>query len=183
MALLLAAGLLAATAVALWYLSRNSRKLLKLTARIAASALVCASALSLLGFLFRGAMCGQYEFPPISSGDGKRLAQVSEVDCGAVDHFHSSVQLWQQREGFFAHLFGKRANATTVFTVGDDPRLIDLSWKDNRTVLIRYPIGSRYVEEYHCESGWDGVRIECIGYAPDHGKPVAKMPSVRRWLW
>ncbi len=32
---------------------------------------------------------------------GKRLAQVSEVDCGVVDHFHSSVQLWRNRQGFF----------------------------------------------------------------------------------
>lgn len=183
MALLLVAGLLAATAVVLWYLPRKSRRLWKLTGGIAAGILICASAMSTLGFLFRGAMCGQYEFPPISSGDGRLLAQIREVDCGAVDHFHTSVELWLDRQGVFAHILGKRRQSSTVFTVAHDPRLIDLAWKDTRTLIIRFPNDSRYMEEYRCESEWDGVRIECNGYVPDYGKPVAKMPPVQRRLW
>lgn len=183
MVLLLVAGLLAATAVALWYLPRNSRRLWKLTARIAAGVLICASALPLLGFLFSSAMCGRYEFPPLSSRDGKLAAEVSEEDCGAVDSFHSSVNLWQHREGFFAHLFGKRARSTTVFTVGHDPRLIDLSWKDDRTLLIRYPSDSRNPAEFWCQSQWEGMRVECVGYIPDYSKPVGKMPPVQKRLW
>jgi hypothetical protein len=183
MVLLLVGGLLAASAVALWYLPRNSRRLWKQPARIAAGFLTCASALALLGFLFRGAMCGQYEFAPVSSSNGKRLAQVSEVDCGAVDHFHSSVQLWRNRQGFFAYIFGKRVRPTTVFTVGHSPLLIGLAWKDDQTLMIRFPSDSPYMEDYRCESEWDGVRIECIGYVPDYGKPVAQMPPVHRWFW
>ena len=110
MILLLIATLLAATAVALWYFTRNSRRPWKLTARIAAGVLICASALPFLGFIFRGAMCGQYKFPPISSSDGKRLAQISEVDCGAVD----SVQLSLNRQRFFAHIFGKGMRSAIV---------------------------------------------------------------------
>lgn len=178
MALLLAAGLLAATAIALWYLPRNSRRLWKLTARIAAGILICASALPLLGFLFRTVMCGRYEFPPVSSRDGKLAAEVSEEDCGAVDSFHSSVNLWQHGEGFFAHLFGKRAHSTTVFTVGHDPRLIDLLWKDDRTLLIRYPSDFRSPAEFWCQS-----QVECVGYLPDYSKSVGKMPPVQRGLW
>ena len=183
MVLLLVAGLLVATAAALWYLPRNSRRVWKLTARIAAGVLMCASALPLLGFLFSSAMCGRYEFPPISSGDGKLAADVSEADCGAVDSFHSSVNLWQHREGFFAHLFGKRGHSTTVFTVGHDPRLIDLSWKNDRTLLIRYPSDSPNPAEFWCQSQWEGIRIECVGYAPDYSRPVGKMPPVQRGLW
>ncbi len=182
MILLLVAGLLAATAGVLWYLPRNSRSLWKLTARIAAGILICASALPLLVLLFTGAVCGRYEFPPISSRDGKLAAEVGEEDCGAVDSFHSSVQLWQRREGFFAHLLGKRAHAATVFTVGHDPRLIDLSWKDDRTLLIRFPSDSRNPAELWCQSQWEGIQIECVGYAPDYSKPVGKMPPVQR-LW
>jgi hypothetical protein len=181
MVLLLVAGLLAATAVVLWYLPRNKRRLWKITARIAAGIIICASALPLLVFLFTSAMCGRYEFPPISSRDGKLVAEVSEEDCGAVDSFHSSVNLRQYREGFFAHLFGKRAHS--VFTVGHDPRLIDLSWKDDRTLLIRYPSDSRNPAEFWCQSQWQGVRIECVGYAPDYSMPVGKMPPVQRGLW
>ena len=182
--LLLVAGLLVGTAVALWYLSRNSRRLWKITARIAAGVLLFASALPLLlGFIFSHAMCGRYEFTPISSGDGRLAAQVIEEDCGAVDSFHSSVYLWQRRNGFFVHLFGKRAHSTTVFTVGDDPRLIDITWKDDRTLLIRYPSDSQYPGEFRCQSQWEGIKIECIGYAPDYNKPVGKMPPAQRLLW
>jgi hypothetical protein len=88
---------------------------------------MCGSALTLLLFLFSGAMCGRYEFAPISSRDGKLAAEVSEEDCGAGDSFHSSVHLWQNRQGFFAHLLGRRGHSTAVFTVGHDPRLINLS--------------------------------------------------------
>ena len=77
---------------------------------------------------------------------------MSEEDCGAMDSFHSSVKLCQHREGFFAHLFGKRAHSTTVFTVGHDPRLIDLAWKDDRTLLIRYPGDYRNPAELRCEA-------------------------------
>jgi len=100
-----------------------------------------------------------------------------------VDSFHSSVNLWQHREGFFAHLFGKRARSTTVFTVGHDPRLIDLSWKDDRTLLIRYPSDSRNPAEFWCQSQWEGMRVECVGYIPDYSKPVGKMPPVQKRLW
>lgn len=183
MVLILVAGVLAAAAVALWYLPRNSRRLWKLPARIAAGLLICASALPLLGFIFGSIMCGRYEFPPISSRDGKLTAELSERDCGAVDSFHSSVSLWHHQGGFFAHLFGKRVHSTTVFTVGHDPRLIDLSWKDDRTLLIHYPNDSRDPAEFSCQSQWEGIRIECVGYAPDYSKPVGKMPPVQRGLW
>ena len=183
MALLMIGALLAAAAIALWLLPRNSRWRWKLLGRIAAGILMCGSALTLLLFLFGSAMCGRYEFPPISSRDGKLTAEVSEEDCGAVDSFHSSVNLWQDRQGFFMHLFGRRGHLTRVFTVGHDPRLIDLSWKDDRTLLIRYPSDSPYPTEFRCQSQWEGIQIECVGYAPDYGKPVGKMPPVHRGLW
>lgn len=183
MVLLLIACVLAAAAGLLWYLPRNKRLLWKLTARILCGVLMCASALVLLGFLFRGAMCGRYELRPVSTRDGQLAAQLSEVDCGAVDSFHSSVQLRWNRRGLITCLFGKRGNSTTVFTVGHDPRLIDLAWKDDRTLVIRYPNDSRYVEEFRCQSEWEGVHIECVGYVPDYSKPVGAMPPVRRWFW
>jgi hypothetical protein len=188
MVLLLIAGALAAAALFLWYISRNKGPLLKLTARIPAGVLICASLLTLLAALFplpfRGAMCNWYEFPPISSSDGKQFAQVNEVDCGAPDDDHSFVQLWRERQGFFAHIFGKHGYPTTVMTVGHDPRLIDVAWRDNRTLIIRYPNDySGYGEEYRCQTKSGDIRIECIGYLPDYSKPLAKMPPVRRWPW
>ena len=182
MVLLLFTGLSAAVAVALWHLTRKSQRYWKLSARIGAVALTCISALTLLGFLFRGAMCGRYDFPPVSSADGRLIAQVSEVDCGAVDSFHSSVQLWREKQGISAHLFGKREHSMTVFTIGHDPQLLELEWK-GRMLLIHYPNDSRSLDEFRCQSKWDDVQIDCIAYTPDYSKPVAKMPPVTRWFW
>jgi hypothetical protein len=64
-----------------------------------------------------------------------------------------------------------------VFTVGHDARLIDLSWKDERTRLIRYPSDSRKPAEFRCQSQGEGIQIECVGYAADYSKPVGKMPT------
>jgi hypothetical protein len=69
-------------------------------------------------------------------------------------------------------------------TVGHDPRLIDVAWQDNRTLIIRYPNDySRYAEEYRCQTKSGDIRIECIGYTPDYAKPLATMPPLRRWPW
>ena|ERR1019366_8871151 len=139
MALLLFAAILAAAACVLWFLPRNSQRLWKLTIRISAGILMCASALTLLGFLFRGAMCGRYEFPPILS------CRVTEDDI-------------------------------------NQPRVMS-DCKYGHRVLIRYPNDSRYAEEFRCQPEWEGIHIECVGYAPDYTKPVGQMPPVRRWLW
>jgi hypothetical protein len=182
--LLLVAGLcLVAIAVSLWYWTRNSRTQWKVLARIGAVALAGISALTLLLFLFSGAMCGRYDFDPVSSSDGRLMAQVSEEDCGAVDSFHSSVQLWRENRDIFSKLFGKRGYSKTVFTVGHDPRLLKLEWKSARTMLIQYPNDSRSLGEFRCQTQWDDVQIECVAYTPDYSKPVGKMPPVKRWLW
>jgi hypothetical protein len=183
MVLLLSAGLLAAVAFALWYVTRKSRRYWKLSARVVAVALTCISALTLLLFLFTAGMCGRYDFPSVSSADGRLIAQVSEEDCGAMDSFHSSIQLWREKQGTSAHLFGKRRHSMTVFTVGHDPRLLELEWKDARTLLIRYPNDSRNLDEFRCQSRWDDVQIECIAYTPDYSKPAVEMPPVKRGLW
>lgn len=183
MFLLIIAALLIAAAVAVWFLPRKKRWYWKLLGRTASGILACGSGLTLLLFLFGGVMCGRYEFSPVSSMDGKLTAEVSEEDCGAVDSFHSSVDLWQNRQGFFAHMLGKQGYATTIFTVGNDPRRINLSWKDDRTLLIRYPSDSSDPSEFSCRSQWRNIQIECVGYVPDYNTPVGSMPPVQRWRW
>lgn len=180
MVLLFVAGLLVTTAIVLWYLPRKSRMLWKVAGRIASGLLVCASVPLFLAFLWGSVMCGSYEFTPISSPDWRLAAEVTEEDCGATDSFHSSVNVWQYREGLFAHLFGKRAHSTTVFTVEHDPRLIDVAWQDDRTLLIQYPNDYRNPAEFMCQSQWKSIRVECIGYAPDYNKPLSSMPPVQR---
>ena len=183
MALLITAVLFIGAAIVLWFLPRNSRWYWKLLGRGAAGLLFCASTLTFLIFLFGVTACGRYEFPPVPSKDGRLIAQVSEEDCGAVDSFHSSVKLWERRQRPSAWLLGKQGNSVTVFTVGHDPRLIDLSWKDNRRLLIRYPNDSHDPTEFSCQPQWGTIQIDCVGYSPDYNKPVAGMPPVHSWAW
>lgn len=110
------------------------------------------------------------------------IAQVSEEDCGAVDSFQSFVPLWREKQGTSARLFGKREHSMTVFTVGHDPRLLGLEWKDARTLIIRYPNDSRSLREFRCQSRSDDVQIECIAYTPDYSKPAVEMPPCQKFL-
>ncbi|MGA7522410.1 MAG: hypothetical protein WBW84_08000 [Acidobacteriaceae bacterium] len=61
--------------------------------------------------------------------------------------------------------------------------MIDLSWKDDRTLLIRYPNGSRDPAEFSCQPHWGTIHIDCVGYSPDSSKPVGKMPPVQSCVW
>ena len=183
MTFLISSAFLIGAAVVLWRLPRNSRWQWKLLGRVTAGILACACVLVLLLFVFVGGMCGRYEFPEISSKDGRFVARVSEEDCGAVDSFHSSVQLWQNRQGISARLFGRRGHSEAVFAVGNDPRFIDLTWKNDRTLLIVYPNDSRDPSEFRCQSQRGAIHIECVGYAPDYSRPVGEMPPVHRLWW
>ena len=183
MVLLIIAPSLVAAAVALWLFPRKRRWYWKLLGRTVSGILAFGSGLTWVLFLSGSVMCGRYEFSPVSSTDGKLAAEVREEDCGAVDSFHSSVELWQNRDGFFAHLLGKRGQSTTVFSVGNDPRRIELLWKDNQTLLIRYPSDSRDPTEFSCRSQWKNIQIECLKYTPDYNIPVGSMPPVKRGLW
>jgi hypothetical protein len=152
MVLLVVASVVAAVAIGLWHLTRNSRKQWKVFVRIAAVALMSISTLAVLLFLLGSAMSGHYDFDPVASSDGRLMAQVSEEDCGATDSFHSSVQLWRYKQGILSKLFGKRDHSQTVFTLGHDPRLVKLEWKSVKTLLIHYPDDSRSAGEFRCQS-------------------------------
>ena len=84
-------------------------------------------------------MCGSYDFPPVSSPNGHLLAQVNEVDCGAIDSFHSSVEIKRQEQGVRSLLGLQRDDGATVLTVGGDARLLQLEWEGDDKLLIRYP--------------------------------------------
>jgi len=183
MLLLVAALLVAAMAIGLWIVGRRGRGVWKIFAGIGAAVLASGSALLILLFLFTAAMCGRYDFPPVSSADGGLVASVSETDCGAVDSFHSTVQVWRKNRSTLLHPFGGRVYVTTIFTVGHDPRLLDLEWDGPHALVIRYPNDSRYPEEFRCQSQWQDVQIKCVPFVPDYSKPVAKMPPVKRWPW
>jgi hypothetical protein len=93
---------------------------------------------------------------PVASPNGLSTASVNEQDCGATDSFHSSVQLWQRKLG-----------TATIFTIGHDPRLLEIQWNGANRLVIRYTSDSSSPKEFRCQSQWGDVQIECISYAPD----------------
>jgi len=176
--------LLAACAVGLWLFSRGRAKLWRISARVASVTLASISALVVALVLFGSALCGRYDFPAVLSPDRLVAARVSEYDCGAMDSFHSSVHLWRNNKNFLSSLLKARWHSTAVFTVGHDPRLLELQWKAARELVIRYPNDSRSPEEFHCQSRWNDVRIECIAYTPQYPKMPANLPPpVTDWSW
>lgn len=178
--LLVVAGVLLAGALALWRFSRRWKTPSKVLTRTGAGALASVSPFLVLLFLFRGLMCGRYDFPGVEAPNGSWVASVNEEDCGAVDSFHSSVQIWQH--GWYTLLTPSERIHRTVFSIEHDPRLLQLEWKGKDLLVIRYPNDSRS-PDFLCRSRWRDVQIECISYTPDYSKPVAKMPSVKRWLY
>jgi hypothetical protein len=183
MPLLFAALLLAASAIGVWIVGRRHRRVWKILTGIGAAALASGSLLLLLGFLFVSGMCGRYDFPPLSSPDGRRVARITERDCGAMDSFHSEVQLSQYNRAGILHPFRGLEHVTTVLVVGHDPRLLHLEWNTPHALIIRYPNDSRSPEEFRCQSQWQDVQISCIPFAPDYSKPVGEMPPVKSWPW
>ncbi len=174
--------LLAAAAIVTWRLGRGQGRGLQALIRTGALAMGAVSALPLLLFLFTGAMCGQYEFPAVRAQDGFWAAAVSEEDCGAIDSFHSSVQVWSRRHTFH-NPFGSRVLASTIFTIGNDPRMIKLEWNGPHVLIVRYPNKYTTPGEFFCKSRWKDLQVECVSYTPDYSKPLGRMPNPRRWFY
>lgn len=175
------AVLLAVSGMGLWRLSRGWKRPLKILTRTCAVFVILASPLLLLAFLLSGAMCGRYDFPSVHARNGDWVAGVSEEDCGAADSFHSFVQIWGIKHTFRNPL-GSRILGSTVFTIGDDPVLVDVKWTEPKVLVIRYPSDSFSRDELFCASQWKDVRIKCIPYAPHYPYSVSGRPHPKTWF-
>jgi len=180
--LLLIAVLLTAAGVFLLRRFLRKRWYWSVSAGVLAVAMFLASAALLLSFLFLHMMCGEYVFPYRPSPDQRRLARVTEFDCGATTPFTSYVELRAAGFPTSLSLLGARARwRRTVFIIEHDPRLIQLIWTGNRELTIRYPKPDR-TDSYKCDSTWQDVRIKCEVYTPDEHAPLPQM-FPNRWLW
>lgn len=178
-----AAILFAGAGIGLWRLSRRRKKPVKILIRIGAVLIVLLSPLLMLAFLVTGAMCGRYDFAPVHMPDGYWAASVSEVDCGAVDSFHSFVQIWSSRPSL-RNPFASRVLGSTVLRIGDDPLLVHLEWASPTALVIRYPNDSDMPDEFLCRSRWKDVQIECLPYTPNYPYTVkvGDRPNPTRWF-
>lgn len=126
-------------------------------------------------------MRGRYEFPAVRAPRGFSVAAVSEEDCGAADSFHSSVQVWSRKLTLHNPL-GNRVLGSTIFEIGNDPRLIKLEWKGPGLLVVRYPDKYTTAGEFFCKPRWRNIQIECVPYTPDYNKPPGRMPNPKRWF-
>jgi hypothetical protein len=101
-----------------------------------------------------------YRFAPTSSPNGKYTARVTELNGGAMDSFHTSVEVrshWQ-------------IYPDEVFSSKGDPREVELRWATNSELVIRYASGfpSDPYDPASCEQQFKKVKITCepiAGYA------------------
>jgi hypothetical protein len=177
MMLLLIAATFFGLGIGLGLSVRHRRKVWKIAGTAGALTLGLLGCMIAMGFIFATAMCGSRNFSPITSPDGRKIAQLSEDDCGAADHFHSEVRLERSKS-----FLGFRDNAT-VFTSSEDPRILELSWRGPDELLIRYPANGRYPEEFSCKAEWSDVKIACVSFPRDLAHPSQAMPPVRRGIW
>lgn len=175
--LVLVAVLLSSAGVVLLRKSLRKSWYWRVSVVVTAMAMFLASAGLLLGFLVLHLGCGEYVFPYQPSPDQQRLARVTEFDCGATTPFTSYVGL---RVGGFAGVLPLPRWERTVVIVEQDPRLVQLIWKGNRNLTVRYPppVGDN---PHVCNTTWRDVHITCETYEPDNA-PLPQM-SPNRWLW
>lgn len=177
MVLLFVAILTFGLAIAIWLAVRRRKPAWRIPGAVGAGFLCCAGGLILVAFLFGSLMCGSYDFPTVMSPDGHRVASVSEEDCGAVDHFHSEVRIKESTS-----FLGVR-NGGTVFTIADDPRILEITWVGPQELFIRYPDNSRYPQEFSCKERWKDIKITCISFPREFEKQLQEMPPVKRGIW
>ena len=168
----------------LWKLARKRHWVWKALAGFGCALLGVSSVGLVLAFLFAHLMCGQYMLPEVLSPAAGAVARITEFDCGAVDGFHSSVELRSNQLKLTAPGLRKRLLFSEVFAADQAPTLIGLTWTGEHELLIQYSrLDPQHLASFHCEPLWQDIRINC--QAVD-AAPTAHIPSILgpyRWLW
>jgi hypothetical protein len=170
--------LFACIAFGLLFFGRNLRKSWRAIAYGVAALSVLAASLSMMLFIFSG-MCGRYDYTEMASPDGEYIARVSEEDCGAMDSFHTRVNLWK-RGTVHCSTHGK---ATAVFNSSDAPNFVELKWLGPNSLTILYPDRPSGPEKFSCVRQMQSVQITCVPYTADNKQPpVQEKPIVQHWF-
>jgi hypothetical protein len=174
--------ILALAGIGVWRLSARGKRWLRVFTRIGALAAILASAFSMFLFLFSGVMCARYDFPSVRAPNGYWTAAVSEEDCGALDSFHSAVQIWSAKHALL-NPFASRELGKTVFKIGNDPTLLHVQWAGANVLVIQYPNKYSTPDEFLCRSQWKGVRIQCVPYPPVFPARNVPQARIKRWFY
>jgi hypothetical protein len=168
----------------LWKLARKRNWVWKVLAGSGCALLGISSVGLGLWFLFMHLMCGQYVSPEVLSPAGGAVARITEFDCGAMDGFHSSVELRSNQRKLTASGLRKRLFFSEVFAAEQSPTLIGLSWTGEHELLIQYSrLDPHHLASFHCEPSWQEIRINCQAVDTPPTARVLSLSEPYRWLW
>ena len=150
---------------------RSRSKVLKVAGRVSGGGILAMSFYLLL--LYGCAMSAKYRSAPSFAPNRKHIAQVTELDWGPGP-FNTEVELrsrWQ--------VFPK-----TVFASHGDPEDVELNWRSDSDLVIRYPAGYPNDPNYPapCEQQFKSVKIICEpvpGYALHPGPTMLSGQQLR----
>ena len=97
------------------------------------------------------AMVVMYRSSPVVSPDGKHSARITELDAGAMDRFHTKVELRSRW-----HVY-----PVVVFRSENHPKDVEVRWTDSSHLVVRYAYSAQYDPFARCLSQSSGVTITC----------------------
>jgi|SRR5215472_2415329 len=106
-----------------------------------------------LVLLYGCAIAYRYRSAPSYSPDGKHIAQITELDSGAMDRFHTTVEVRSRWQIY----------PETVFASNGAPREVEAKWLSNSELVIRYASGFPPNRDHPllCSQQYKQLRITC----------------------
>lgn len=128
---------------------RSRSKVTKIAGCVSGAGILVISGFLLL--LYGCGMANTYRSALSVSPDRKHMAQVTELNFGAMDSFHTTVELRSRWQVY----------PETVFSSNGDPREIEAKWPSNSELVIRYASGYAFDRDLLCVRQFKTVKITC----------------------
>jgi hypothetical protein len=114
---------------------------------------LCAGYFALVLMSLTAVMCGGRIEAEALSPDGSRLARLREYNCGAVDTFHTYVEVTDRPT---APPTDKPDFERSVLVQRISPNLVSVEWQDDTTLVVEHVPGYRVDRQL---GAWRGIRI------------------------
>jgi len=161
--------ILLAVALGGWKLSRLVRersRFARIVGRVGGISLVVVSLCVLL--MYSCAMAFEYRSAPVVSPDGKHSARITELNAGAMDSFHTQVELSSRW----------RVYPVVVFRSENHPKDVEVRWGDNSHLMVQYAFSADYNPYAQCSTMANNITITCesrpLGVSPGTTAPASR---------
>ncbi|MGZ4789109.1 MAG: hypothetical protein ACXVZX_11375 [Terriglobales bacterium] len=123
------------------------------------SVVIVVALIMLAGYTFTLGMCGNSVAREVPSPDGKWKAVIYERDCGATTDFSTQVSVLEARDDVgdeSGNVFITDSNHGAVPISGIGVINVDVLWRSNSEVRVRYPSAARVFKK---ETRISGVSV------------------------